>query len=68
MSADMDFILGSEKLKTYFQYHWNLMPDIKPDIHAVLFQNLYKMTILTIQSSCGVKVSAENHVVFCLRL
>ena len=37
MSADMDFILGSEKLKTYFQYHWNLMPDIKPDINSCCF-------------------------------
>ena len=37
-------------------------------IHAFLFQNFYKMTILTIQSSSGVKVSTGNHVAFCLRL
>ena len=33
----MDFILGSEKLKTSFQYHWNLMPVIKPDINPCFF-------------------------------
>ena len=36
MVANIDFIMGSEKFKTYFQYHWNLIL-----IHALLFQNLY---------------------------